>query len=447
MDVMSIVDDLRSTQSTPVLTPTEVGYDEAARKWGPPAAPDVLVRPTTPEEVGAALRWAAAAGVDVAVRSGGHGRWAPVPGGLLVDLAAFTRVDIGDDDVVQVGGGAVWGDVAEALAPHGLVLSSGDTRSVGVGGSTLGSGVGWLVRSVGLAADQLVGVQLVTADGSVVTASEDENAELFSALRGGGGNFGLATRLDFRATRLGNVVFGTAPVDGDDLPATVLGVQDAMRVAPRELVVTLVTMPPTGPGTAPARLLELLWAGDDEKSARAALAAVLASPGVGAAELDTVSYGSTLSEPPEGPPGPPPRRTGSNGVFRELSAETAGRAAAALAAHPATIFAVRFLGGALGDVPKDATALAWRDAEALVTWIAMLPPDATDEDLARVRDVWAEVGDGADAVCGNFTSEEGPDVVERMYPPETLARLRAVKRRWDPENLFRRNHNIAPAQG
>ena len=444
---MTIVDDLRSTQSTPVLTPTDAGYGEAARTWGPPAAPDVLVRPTTPEEVGAALRWATETGVDVAVRSGGHGSWAPFPGGLLVDLAAFTRVQVGDDDVVRVGGGAVWGDVAEAIAPHGLVLSSGDTRSVGVGGSTLGSGVGWLVRSVGLAADQLVGVQLVTADGGVVTASQDENRELFSALRGGGGNFGVATRLDFRATRLGHVVFGTAPVDGDDLPATIVGVRDAMRAAPRELVVTLVSLPPMVPGTAPAPILQLLWAGDDEDAARTAMDSVLASPGVGGADLGTVPYGSTLSEPPEGPSGPPPRRTGSNGVFRELSGATADRAAAALAAHPATIFATRFLGGALGDVPNDATALAWRDAEALVSWIAMLPPDASDDDLARVREVWAGVGEGADAVCGNFTSEQGPAVVERMYPPETLARLRDVKQRWDPGNLLRRNHNITPAQG
>ena len=112
-----------------------------------------------------------------------------------------------------------------------------------------------------------------------------------------------------------------------------------------------------------------------------------------------------------------------------------------------TIFATRFLGGALGDVPNDSTALAWRDAEAMVTWIAMLPPDASDDDLARVRDVWAGVGEDADAVCGNFTSEQGPDVVERMYPPETLARLRGVKQRWDPGNLFRRNHNITPARG
>jgi FAD/FMN-containing dehydrogenase len=443
---MTIVDDLRSTQSTPVLIPTDGEYAEAARKWGPPAAPDVLVRPTTPEEVGAALRWATDAGVDVAVRSGGHGSWAPLPGGLLVDLAAFTQVEVGDDDVVRVGGGAVWGDVAKAIAPHGLVLSSGDTRSVGVGGSTLGSGVGWLVRSVGLAADQLVGVQLVTADGAVVTASEDENPELFSALRGGGGNFGVATRLDFRATRLGHVVSGTAPVDGDDLPATIVGVREAMRAAPRELVVTLVSLPPMAPGTAPAPTLEVVWAGDDEDAARIALDPVLASPGVGAADLDTVPYGSTLSEPPEGPPGPQPRRTGSNGVFRQLSGATADRAAAALAAHPLTIFATRFLGGAFSDVPNDSTALAWRDAEALVTWIAMLPPDASDDDLTRVREVWARVGEDADAVCGNFTSEQGPDVVERMYPPETLARLRGVKQRWDPGNLFRRNHNITPAQ-
>ena len=195
---MTIVDDLRSTQSTPSSRPRMRATPRPPWKWGPPAAPDVLVRPTTPEEVGAALR------------VGGRGRrrgrrsqwwsrgWAPVPGGLLVDLGGFTRVEVGEDDVVRVGGGSEWGDVAEALAPHGLVLSAGDTRSVGVGGSTLGSGVGWLVRSVGLAADQLVGVQLVTADGAVVTASQDENAELFAALRGGGGNFGIATRLDFR---------------------------------------------------------------------------------------------------------------------------------------------------------------------------------------------------------------------------------------------------------
>lgn len=441
---MSTVDELRLTQSTPVLTPGDAAYADAARKWGPPAAPDLLVRPTTPAEVGAALQWAARSGVAVAVRGGGHGAWGPRPGGLLVDLTAFADVEVSDDGVVRIGGGAVWADVAEAIAAHGLVISSGDTRSVGVGGSTLGAGVGWLVRLVGLAADQLVGVQLVTADGQVVVASAHEQPELFAAVRGGGGNFGVATRLDFRATRLDRVVFGTAPIDGADLAATILGVRDVMRTAPRELGVTLMSMPPMGPDAPGGPVLEMLWAGADEEAARAALAPLLGVEGVGEAELSVVPYASTLTEPPSPPPGPPPRTTGSNGVFRELTMTTAQRAAAALEAHPATIFGIRFLGGALADVPADSTALAWRDAEALVSWIAVLPPDASDDAVAAARRLWAEVGADAEAVCANFTTDTGPEVIERMYPPETLQRLRTVKHRWDPGNLFRRNQNITP---
>ena len=440
---MANLEQLRSTQSTPPLTPDDAGYADAVRLWGAPASPDVLVRPTTPEEVGAALVWAAAEGIEVAVRSGAHGAWVPVPGGLLVDLGAFAQVDVGDGGIVSIGPGATWGAVADALAPHGLALSSGDTRSVGVGGNALGAGIGWLVRSVGLAVDQLVRVQLVTADGRVVVASDDENPELFFAVRGGGGNFGVATRLDFRPTRLTDVVSGTASVDPERLGVVVRGIRDAMRAAPRELALTLVKPPPLGPDVPP--MIEVVWAGDDEAAARTALAPVLAVDGVGELDLRVVPYGSTLAELPPPPPGPPPRMAGANGVFAELSDATVDRAMAALAAHPASMFDVRFLGGALGDVAPDATALAWRDAEALVHWIALLPPEASDEELARARQVWAVVGDAADAVCGTLTDSRDPEVVERMYPPATLARLRAVKAEWDPGNLFRRNHNIAPA--
>ncbi len=111
------------------------------------------------------------------------------------------------------------------------------------------------------------------------------------------------------------------------------------------------------------------------------------------------------------------------------------------------MFGVRFLGGAFADTPRNATALAWRDAEVLVHWFALLPPEASEADVEAARALWAAVGEGADAVCGSFTQERGPQVVEQMYPPETLDRLRAVKRTWDPNNLFRRNHNIVPADG
>ncbi len=441
---MPSLEQLRSTQSVPVAVRRDAGYAEATGRFEPPVSPDVLVRPATTDEVAAALGWAAAEGVDVAVRSGGHGAWSALPGGLLLDMGAFAGVEVGDDRAVRVGPGALWGDVADALGPHGLALSSGDTRSVGVGGNALGAGVGWLSRSVGLLVDQLVGVQLVTADGRVVRAAADENPELFFALRGGGGNFGVATRFDFRADALANVVFGVAPIAPDRVAEAVCGVRDAMRDAPRQLGVTLLRPPPFGPVPPPA-VLELLWAGDDPEAARAAVAPLLAVDGVGHADLRVVPYEATLAAGPPLPPGPPPRMTSSNGLFRTLPDATAERATAALAAHPASMLEVRFLGGAVADVPPDATALAWRDAEALVHWIALLPPGSSDAALRDAGRVWAPVGRDADGLCGTFTDERDPSLVERMYPSATLERLRAVKGKWDPGNLFRRNHNVTPA--
>jgi FAD/FMN-containing dehydrogenase len=438
---MTNLDTLRSTQAGAVLIPDEPAFAEATQWPGPPVSPDVLVRPGTAQEVGAALGWAATEGVDVAVRSGGHGPWAPVPGGLLLDLGALAQVDVADGGLVSIGPGATWGAVADTLAQHRLALSSGDARSVGVGGNALGAGVGWLVRSVGLAVDQLVGAEVVTADGRVVVASADENPDLFFGIRGGGGNFGVATRLDFRAVPLDRVVFGTAPVQADALAAVIGGVRDAMRAAPRQLGVTVIHPPPLGPPLPPT--LEMLWAGDDEEAAHDAVAALLAVDGVGEADLQVRSYASTLAEP-VAPPGPPPRMTSSNGLYRKLSDATVELAAATVTEHPASLFEVRFLGGALAGVPPDATPLTWRDAEALVHWISFLPPDATDDAVAQAAAAWAPVGGSAEAICGTFTDHTDPGLVDRMYPPATLQRLRKLKTAWDPGNLFRRNHNISP---
>jgi FAD/FMN-containing dehydrogenase len=432
---------LRSTQPGAVLTRDDPAFAEATQWPGPPVSPDVLVRPASAQEVGAALRWAAAEGVEVAVRSGGHGAWASVPGGLLLDLSALAHVDVAAGGVVSVGPGATWGAVADALAPHGLALSSGDARSVGVGGNALGAGVGWLVRSVGLAVDQLVGAELVTADGRVVGVSADENPDLFFAIRGGGGNFGVAIRLDFRAVRLDRVVFGIAPVQADALAAVIRGVRDAMRTAPRQLGVTVINPPPMGPPAPP--VVEMMWAGDDKDAARDAMAPLLAVDGVGEADLQVRSYSSTLVEPAV-PPGPPPRMTSSNGVYRELSDATVELAVDTLTQHPASLFEVRFLGGTFADVPPAATPLTWRDAEALVHWISLLPPDATDDAVARAAAAWAPVGERADAICGTFTDHIDPGLIDRMYPAATLERLRALKTVWDPDNLLRRNHNIPP---
>lgn len=437
--------ELRSAQSDPVLTPEDPGYADAAQNWGGPVAPDVIVRPATAEEVGAALRWAAEQGIPVGVRSGGHGPWAHQPGGLLIDLGAFDSVEVGEGGIVRVGAGATWGRVADALAPYGLAISSGDTRRVGVGGNALGVGVGWMVRRVGFAIDQMVAAELVAADGRIVVASPGENPELFFGIRGGGGNFGVATRIDFRAAAVDEVVLGTAAIDPGRVADAVRGVRDAMRAAPRELAATIVKPPPTGPGDAPPVLLQLLWAGADGERARASMAAVLAARGVAAPELRVAPYADALADPPEPPPGAAaPRMTGGNGVFRTLSDRTVDRLAEGLREHPDSMISIRFLGGAVGDVAPDETAIAWRDAEALVMWLGFLPPDTSDDEVARVAALWAPVGEGSDAVCGTFLDSVDPGVVDRMYPPATRARLAALKREWDPQNLFRRNHNIPP---
>lgn len=194
-------------------------------------------RPSTVEEVAEVVRLASREAVPLTVVAGGHGPWSHAPAeGIRLELGGLSGIEV-DGTTARIGGGAVWGDVATALAGHGLALSSGDTASVGVGGLTLGGGIGWMVRAWGLAADQLIGAQVVTASGEVVEASSATNPELFWALRGGGGNFGVVTRFDFTAHRLPGIAFAESVIDGD-ATAVLRAARDLLRDAPRELTVT-----------------------------------------------------------------------------------------------------------------------------------------------------------------------------------------------------------------
>ena len=190
------------------------------------------------------------------MRSGGH---SPLghstnTGGMVIDLAHLDAVDVLDADrrLVRVGGGSTWGKVAAVLEPYGWALTSGDTADVGVGGLTLGGGMGWMVRRHGLAIDNLVGARVVTADGRLVTASADENSDLFWALRGGGGNFGVVVDFDFVAQPVGTVHYGTVTYQVDDPADLIRRWRNAMRLAPEELSSTLALMPqmPGAPRTA-----------------------------------------------------------------------------------------------------------------------------------------------------------------------------------------------------
>ncbi|MCR2762329.1 FAD-binding oxidoreductase [Microbacterium sp. zg.B48] len=438
------IDGLISELPGRALAPGDDGWEAARHFHSGVGQPDVIVRAASVDDVAAAVRWASAEGVPIAVRGGGHSAWGALPGGLTLDLAALSEVEV-DGTLVRVGGGAVWGHVAGVLAQHGLGLSSGDTASVGVGGLTLGGGIGWMVRSWGLAADQLVGVQIVSAAGALIEATDASHPELMWALRGGGGNFGVVTRFDFRAHELPAVVFATLAVTGPAEPM-LRALREVMKQAPRELTVTYMDVPPMDPNAAAGASVSACWAGADEAAARAALAPLLALDGVEAVEFGARSYPGILIEaPPAEADQPMPGLIGGNTLLRELSEDAIERLASFRAANPASVLLLRSLGGAYGDVPQEATAFPARDA----TWFAMamafdIPGMLDDAGRSRVAADWDAIEALGDGFYGNFTMSTEPGLVSHMFSADTMARLAAVKREWDPANVFRRNHNIRP---
>jgi FAD/FMN-containing dehydrogenase len=270
------IDELNAGIAGTVIRPGDPQWDDARRFHSGIGEPAAVIRASSVDDVRGALRYAVAERLDVMVRGGGHSAWGQVPGGITIDISALDDLSV-DGTLVSIGGGARWGDVARALADHRLGISSGDTASVGVGGLTLGGGIGWMVRAWGLASDQLVGAQLVTARGDVVEVTAAAHPELLWALRGGGGNFGVVTRFDFRAHPLDGVVAAILGIEGDARPVlTVL--RDVLVDAPRELTVTYMDVPAMDPSAPAGASITAVWVGTDEAAARAALAPLLAAP-------------------------------------------------------------------------------------------------------------------------------------------------------------------------
>ncbi len=427
-----------------VVLPGDPEWDEARRFHVGIGEPHAIVRPSSVDDVRAALDYAASEGLEVGIRGGGHSNWGTLGGGLMIDLGALDSVEI-DGTLVRIGGGAVWGEVSRTLQKRGLGISAGDTASVGVGGLTLGGGIGWMVRAWGLAADQLVGAQVVTANGEVLEVNDTSHPELMWALRGGGGNFGVVTRFDFRAHRLPAVVVTTLTVSGDARPV-LRALRDTLRDAPRELTVTYMDVPPMDPNAPAGATITACWIGDDESAARDAIAPLLDLDGVAVAESGVRAYPDILLEPPEyNPEQPMPGLIGANTLIPELSDEGIERLVAFREAHELSLLFLRSLGGAYGDVPSDATAFAVRDADWFaMAWVFDIPGTIGDDERPAVQagaDAIEALGTG---VYGNFHPTTDRTVVERMYPPATMRRLSTVKREWDPHNVFSRNHNVVP---
>lgn len=437
-------DDLSAGTVGTVIRPGDPEWEPARRFHSGIGSPAAVIRASSVDDVRGALRYASAERLEVMVRGGGHSAWGEVPGGLTLDISALDDISI-DGTRVHLGGGARWGAVAHALAERGLGLSSGDTASVGVGGLTLGGGIGWMVRAWGLACDQLVGAQLVTARGEVVEVTDASHPELLWALRGGGGNFGVVTRFDFEAHPLDAVVHAVYGIDGDARPALRV-LRDLLADAPRELTVTYMDIPPMDPNAPAGATVTAVWTGADEEAARRALAALGDAPGVSEREFGVQSYPEVLLEAPEfDPDHPMPGFLGGNTLVADLDDDAIDRIVSFRESHPASVVLLRSLGGAYGDVAQDDSAFPGREA----TWFAMagafdIPGMLDDEARTRALAAWDAIEAAGCGVYGNFAVSTDASYAARMYPPTTMARLATVKREWDPGNVFCRNHNVKP---
>lgn len=452
MDAATLVAGLRAGIRGDVIAPGDPEYDaaRAIRNLGFDRRPVAIVRPLDGIDVARAIVGARSAGVDLAVRAGGHSiaGHSVIDDGIVIDLRRMRDIQI--DPVARiawVGGGATAGEVTHAAHAHGLAVPFGDTASVGVGGLTLGGGIGYLVRKHGLTIDNLVAVELVTADGDLVTASADEHTDLFWALRGGGGNFGVATRFAYRLVEAGTVTGGALFFDGTaDNLARLMALADA---APDELSMIADTMfcppIPAVPVELHGRLVTIaLFVHAGDLDAGAAALAPFRAVGPLADLVGPMPYPAiyAFGEGAEQPAHEVVRTT-----FRsDFGPETAGTIFEALArpSSPGVLVQTRVLGGAMARVPADATAFAHRATKVQVTIIN--GHDGADEapHAAWAAELAAAVTPPGAGAYVNFLADEGEARLRAAYPGATYERLVAVKRRWDPSNVFRSTQNIRP---
>ena len=445
---------LRAEIAGAVIGPRDPRYDASRRVFLPAVdrRPKVIVRPVDAGEVAHVVSLARETGLELAVRGGGHSNagHGTSDGGIVLDLAGLAALEIdAGSRVVRAAGGLTSGEVTAAAAPQGLAVGFGDTGSVGIGGLTLGGGVGYLVRKHGLTIDHLLGAEVVTADGRVLEVDAERDPDLFWAIRGGGGNFGVVTRFDYRLHRVDMVTGGMLALPAT--PETLAGLVAAADAAPEELsVIANVLLAPPLPFVPPELvgkpllLAQLVHAGplDDGERAVAPLRA-LAPP-----VADFVRAMPFSEMFPAEEQAPPPRAvvrtffadTFGEDAARELLGRLQGSTAQMAAAQ------IRVLGGVAARVPSETTAFAHRQRRLIANVVAAYASPEED----RVHHRWAEdaaaaLRQGEDAAYVNFLGDEGDERVRAAYPGSTWERLADVKRRYDPENVFRLNQNVPPA--
>ncbi|WBB65234.1 LLM class flavin-dependent oxidoreductase [Micromonospora sp. WMMD812] len=434
-------DQVPASLADTAVEPGDVGYPRVKSTYLRGGAPGLVLRPRTPAEVADALAFAREhRHLPLGVRSGGHGisGRSTNDGGIVISLARMNDIEVLDESTrrVRIGPGARWMDVAAALEPHGWALTSGDYGGVGVGGLATAGGVGWLARKHGLTIDHLRAVELVLADGTPVRASDTENPDLFWAVRGAGANFGVVTAFEFEVDEVGPVGWAQFVLDASDPAGLLARWGAAVEAAPRDLTSALLMGPPRLGQPSVAQVMAMVDS-DDPATIVAALQPVAdIAPGYDQQVVIT-SYASVLANASEGPhhgQGEPISRTG---LIEHLTPDFATAAARLLASGEVFFFHIRSVGGAVTDVDPDAMAWSHRRVNFHVSA------------FGRHRDRLDALWDGllAGHLRGtylSFETDQRPERLAEAFPPRTLARLRTLKERYDPDGLFRDNFAITP---
>jgi FAD/FMN-containing dehydrogenase len=454
----SAFDELGGSFRGELLLPTSPGYDAARRIWNGAIdrRPACIARCTGVADVVAAVRFARERDLLVGVRSGGHGvgGHALCHGGLVIDLSPMKGIRVEPTRrTARAEAGVLWGELDRETQVFGLATVGGIVSHTGVSGLTLGGGIGWLMRKYGATVDNLLSVDLVTADGELVTASEDENPDLFWGVRGGGGNFGIVTSFEYRLHPVGPIVLA-GPIFHplDDAPEVLRFYRELAAVAPDELttIVELELAPPLPflPDDVqgkPIVMVGACYAGLPEDGAEV----VRSLKGFGSPIVDWLEPKPYVALQSMFDPLVP------HGWHRywksvELPTLTDG-AIDTLIDHTSRITSPRSytiilqLGGALGRVPEDTTAFSQRDATHNVVINAVWTEDDPEGDrhIAWARDFSDALQPHArDRVYVNFLGDEGPDRVRQAYGAAKYDRLLELKRAYDPTNFFRLNQNI-----
>ncbi|MFG1946892.1 FAD-binding oxidoreductase [Nonomuraea sp. NPDC048826] len=439
-----------------VLLPGDDGYDRRRRVWNAMVdrRPALIARCAHRDDVAAAVRFGRDHGLEIGVLCGGHSVLGlPVSdGGLLIDLSLMDAVRVDPPSRrAWVQGGAPLGALDRATQRFGLATTAGNVSHTGVGGLTLGGGMGWLARQYGLACDNVVSFEMVTADGDVVRADAEENADLFWGLRGGGGNFGVVTEFGFRLHESGTrALLADLYFDPEDAAAPMGGWRDLIADAPRRATLTAWTgiagdWPhlPSELHDRPLASVGYVWVGDPEEGRR--LLPALRDLGSPVAErvqelpyLDLQTMDDTVE-------GHALRRYWKGHYFTGFP-DDAVRAFLAPGDGPFRPAAsLQSYGGAIADVADEETAFSHRGA--LVEFVASQRWSDPAEDAGRMaaaRRYGASLEPYATGAYVNALTDEGETGVRRAYPAEKLARLTALKDRYDPDNVFHLNHNIPP---